>query len=82
MDSKLASVQEIADEYGLAAWAIYHKIRQQIIPKGVYMRFGPKRVLIHRERWDEWLAAGASAGEDHAADMTSVHMKAQGGGRA
>jgi len=63
--SKLAGVQQIAEEYGLAAWQIYAKIRTGIIPRGVFLRFGPKRVLIHRERWDEWIASGASAGEDH-----------------
>ena len=76
--SKLAGVQEIATEYGLAAWQIYHKIRQQIIPKGVYMRFGSRRVLIHRERWDEWLASGASAGEDHPADRTEQLRQMEG----
>lgn len=59
----LASVKQIAAEYGIRLWDLHQKIRSNQVPRGVVIRFGPRRIFINRERWAEWLDAGGSAGE-------------------
>jgi hypothetical protein len=71
---KLASVREIADEYGLPMWQVHHQIRLGIVPLGVFARFG-RRILINRQRWEDWVNAGGSSGATAASDANGLRPR-------
>lgn len=60
MTKKLSSVREIAAEFGIPPWQLHHQIRLGIVPIGVFARFG-RRILINRQKWEDWVNEGGSA---------------------
>jgi predicted DNA-binding transcriptional regulator AlpA len=56
--SPLATVPEIASEFGLTAWHAYELIRQGKLPQGIVVRFGPRTTRINRARWSEFVEQG------------------------
>lgn len=56
--SLLAPVPEVAVESGLTSWTVYELIRQDRLPPGIVVRFGPRTTRINRAKWKEFVEAG------------------------
>lgn len=54
----LAPIPKIARPYGLKPWFVYELIRQDKLPPGVVVRFGPRTTRINCAKWAEFVEAG------------------------
>ncbi len=54
----LASIPEVASEFGLTPWFLYELIRQRKLPPGVVVRLGPRTTRINRSRWMAFIDSG------------------------
>lgn len=57
----LASVPELAFEYGLPPWFVYELIRKNKLPAGVVVRLGPRTTRISRAKWAAFIEDGGLA---------------------
>lgn len=56
----LTTVEEGARILGVSRLRLYQMIREQIVPRGVYVRFGTRQLRINLEQLHAWIDQGGT----------------------